>query len=191
MRAARGADGKAISFLLRFIESEERGIGRLLRGDVLAGAFAEFLRCLGDVEDVIDDLEGEAEAFAEIGEAGELLRRGVGRHRAEPDGTGDERGGFVVVDVPQFSRADFLALAFEIGHLSGDEFLAACGHGEFVDDGGVGITGPCAAGGGHFKRDGEQRVAGEHGDAFAVDLVRGRFAPGGNRRYPWREGRRG
>ena len=65
---------------------------------------------------------------------GELLRRGVGRHGAEADRAGDERGGLVLVDVAQFGRGDLLAFALEVGDLSGDELLAAGGDGEFVDE---------------------------------------------------------
>ena len=50
------------------------GIGGLLCGDIFAGGLAEFLGRLRDVEDVVDDLKGEAERLAEIGERGELRR---------------------------------------------------------------------------------------------------------------------
>jgi hypothetical protein len=48
-RRAR-AGGEAVGFLFGLVEAEERGVGRLLRGDVLAGAFAELFGGLGDVE---------------------------------------------------------------------------------------------------------------------------------------------
>ena len=51
-------------------DAEDGGPGGLGGGGVLTGGLAELLRGLGDVEDVVDDLEGEAGVFAEGAEAG-------------------------------------------------------------------------------------------------------------------------
>ena len=50
------------------------GIGRFPDGLVLAGGLAEHLGALGDVEDVVDDLEGEAEGVAEVREGVRVSR---------------------------------------------------------------------------------------------------------------------
>ena len=52
------------------------GVGRLAGGGVLAGRLAELGRRALDVEDVVDDLEGEADLAAE--DADGLERRGIG-----------------------------------------------------------------------------------------------------------------
>ena len=58
----------------RRVEAVERRIGRLARGGVLAGGLAERLRRPLDVEDVVDDLEGEAELGGEALDRRELRR---------------------------------------------------------------------------------------------------------------------
>src|ERR1700677_449677 len=134
LQRGAGAGGQAIRFLFRLFQAEQGRVGRLLRGDVLARTLAQLLRRLRHVEDVVDDLESETEALAEIGQALELLRRGIGRHRAQPDRRGNQRCGLVAVNVLQFLDADLLALALEVRDLPGDERLAARGGSEFVDD---------------------------------------------------------
>src|SRR3954469_20227329 len=51
--------GELVRLRPRSLQSHERGIGGLLRGRILPGALAEFFAGLRDVEDVVDDLEGE------------------------------------------------------------------------------------------------------------------------------------
>ena len=45
----------------------ERGIGRLLLRSSLPGGLAELVQAALDVEDVVDDLEGQAERLARRG----------------------------------------------------------------------------------------------------------------------------
>ena len=47
------------------LEAVDGGPGGFVGGGVFAGGFAELLGGLGDVEDVVDDLEGEAGFLAE------------------------------------------------------------------------------------------------------------------------------
>ena len=58
-----------------FFQADDGGVGRLLRGGVLAGGFAELLAGLGHVKYIVDDLEGEADVVAKGGQRGELGRR--------------------------------------------------------------------------------------------------------------------
>jgi hypothetical protein len=53
------------------LDAEDGGPCGFVAGGVLAGGLAELLRGLRDVEDVVDDLEGEAGLFAEGAQAGD------------------------------------------------------------------------------------------------------------------------
>ena len=78
----------------RSIETEQRRIGRLGAGGVLAGGLAELGRAALDVEDVIDNLEGEADIGGESvdGAAPYLDRLSPALTRLMPDPplSGDE-----------------------------------------------------------------------------------------------------
>ena len=60
------------------LDAEDGGPGGFGDGGVFAGGLAELGGLLGDVEDVIDDLEGEAGVLAEGAEAVEGVMRGTG-----------------------------------------------------------------------------------------------------------------
>ena len=49
-----------LAFLAQF-EADNRGIGCFLRGDVFASGFAELFGSLGDVENIVDNLERETD----------------------------------------------------------------------------------------------------------------------------------
>ena len=83
------------------------------------------------------------------------------------------------------------AFAFEIGDLAGDQFLAPGGDGNFADDFAQVVARPAFALRRDFEGDRQQRVAREHRDAFAENLVASRRGRGGNRRYPCSGDRRG
>lgn len=157
-------------------EAEEGGIGGLAGGDVLAGAFAKDLAGLGAVEDVVDDLEGEAEIPAELAELIEACRGGVGGHGAEAQGGDDHGGSFSSVDKAEaFAGLSFegLAFGFHIGDLPGDEKTAAGGGGEFAHKMGCGVARGGTLAGENSEGFGEEGVTGEHGERFAVDDMAG------------------
>ena len=56
------------------VDAEDGGPGGFDAGGVFAGGFAEFCGALGHVEDVVDDLKGEAGLFAEGAETGDGVR---------------------------------------------------------------------------------------------------------------------
>ena len=56
------------------VDAVDGGPGGLDAGGVLAGGLAEFFGALRHVEDVVDDLEGQAGLFAEGAEAGDECR---------------------------------------------------------------------------------------------------------------------
>lgn len=67
-KGCEGFFGEAAGFGFGFFEAEDGGVGGFVDGFVFAGGFAELFGGLGDVEDVVDDLEGEAEVIAEFAE---------------------------------------------------------------------------------------------------------------------------
>ena len=113
---------------------------------------------------------------AEIGERRELRGRAVGAHAAEPHGTAQQRGGLALMDVAQFGHGKFFAFALQIRHLPGDELQRAGGLGDFQNDFLVRIAREFFALRGDFKRLRQQRVARQHGDAFAENFVVGGLA---------------
>ena len=56
-----GAGCALVRHRARAIEAEQRGIGRLVPGDVLAGGLPKCFRAALDVEDIVDDLERETD----------------------------------------------------------------------------------------------------------------------------------
>ncbi len=104
-----------------FFQADDGGISRFLRGGVFAGGFAELLAGLGDVEDVVDDLESEADIVTEIGQGVELGGGAVGAHAAKANGAAEQGGGFPFVNVFELRSGNLFAFAFEIGDLSGNE----------------------------------------------------------------------
>ena len=62
-----------------FFQADYGRVGGLLHGDVLAGGLAKLFAGLGDVENVVDHLEGEADVVTEVSKGGELGGGAVGR----------------------------------------------------------------------------------------------------------------
>ena len=65
-------------FTLGRLQPDEGWIGCLFSAYVFACALAELLACLCDIEDVVDDLKGEAERMPEVCQRAELLGGGIG-----------------------------------------------------------------------------------------------------------------
>ena len=80
------------------------------------------------------------------------------------------------MDVAQLRAVDAAAFGFKIGHLAGDQFLAARGGGDFTEDFAKIITLRALDLGGNLERNGQQRVTGQDGNAVAKNLVAGRAA---------------
>src|SRR3954470_12171321 len=108
---------KSVRFVARAFKTENRGVGRLRRGHILARGLAEFFGRLCDVEDVVDYLKSETERLPEIGEIFQACRGGVSAHRAESDACREQRRGLAAMDVFQFRATDLFALAFEVRDL--------------------------------------------------------------------------
>ena len=82
-RGVRRARAARSAWRARGVEAEHGDVGRLVVVEVLAGGLAERRRGLGDVEDVVDDLEGEADRVAVVGQRLPLARRSA-RRRPRP-----------------------------------------------------------------------------------------------------------
>ena len=80
------------------------------------------------------------------------------------------------MDVTQLRAIDPVAFGFEVGHLTGDQFLASGGDGDFAKDFAQIVARPCLRFGRDFEGDREQRVAGKDGDAVSENFVAGRAA---------------
>ena len=170
-----GEVGEAFGFFFGFLEAEDGGVGGLVDGLILASCFAEGGGVGGDVEDVVDDLEGEAEVVAEGCECLQLFVAGVGSHGAEPDGGGEEGGGFALVNGDQLFVGEkvVFAFAFEVENLSADELFGTSTDRKFGE---VGADGKALGGwgvGDKVKGFGLEGITGENGDGFAKDFVRG------------------
>ena len=160
--------------LARLVEAEDGGEGGLFVFLVGADALAHDLLGARRVENIVDDLKRDTEVQAVAGEAFEFGRRGIAGHCAEADRRGDEGGGFVPVSGFDFLKAGLALLVFEVLYLSRDETQAAGGHGEVAYQCAYGIAFGRVAFRDHGECLGQQRVAGQHGDAFAKDfMVRG------------------
>src|SRR5664279_5232063 len=68
---------QGVGALPRRLEAEDADVGRLVGIEILAGGLAEGRRCLRHVEDVIDDLERQADRLAVARQRLPLQRRGL------------------------------------------------------------------------------------------------------------------
>lgn len=92
---------------------------------ILADAFSKFFLGGGDVENVVDDLECEAEGLAESGELAEKFWICSGRHGAKAEGTRDQGPGFCTMDFDQFFEGDPFFFRIQIEDLTGNQPEAA------------------------------------------------------------------
>ncbi len=76
--------GEAARNPARFLQTDDGGIGGLLGGGVFAGGFSKLFACLGDVQDVVDDLEGQPHVVTEFGQGLELGAGAIGAHASQP-----------------------------------------------------------------------------------------------------------
>jgi len=139
---------------------------------ILAGGLAERGAVGGGVEDVVNDLKGEAEMAAGGAERGKRRRVGVRAKAAQDERSFDHGGGFVEMDEfePGGGRAGFF-LGEDVFHLPADEVRAAGGGGECAHERG-GEAGRVV-----FDEEregvGEQGVTGKNGGGLVELFVRG------------------
>src|SRR6059058_5182565 len=85
-------------FSARFLQANDRGISRFLCRHIFAGAFAENLRGLRYVENVVDDLESESQPLPESCDRGKSSSIRIGAHRAQTHRASQNRSGLILVN---------------------------------------------------------------------------------------------
>jgi len=139
------------------LDAVDSGPGGFDGGSIFTGGFAKLFGGLGHVEDVVDDLEGEAGGFAEGTQAGDGVFSGAGERcscceavaeaeeAAADDGGGDEGAGLGAMDALDEVGGGSVAFAFDVHYLAADHagrkiagYIAADagadGEGEFAED---------------------------------------------------------
>ncbi len=168
-----GLGGEVEGFGAGFFEAVEGGVGGFSSFAVGADGFAELFGGGGFVEDVVGDLEGEADGFAvgaKGGRGGSGVRCGEGSDLA---GGSNEGGGFAEVDLVESFFGDLLAFAEDVDGFSADEaFGADAFGGDFkdIDD----LLCRKRKGGEDFEGEGEEGVSGQQCYGFAeLDVAGG------------------
>jgi hypothetical protein len=148
------------------IEEVDDGKGEFAFFDVDAEGFSDGGGVADDVEDVVLDLERDAEAMAEIKELAGDFRVGASVEGAELTGDGDQRGGFAGDDV-------------EIGVFVEIEVVAIVNLEQFALADAVGCIGDDLAdvgvidGGAEAGAVGEKKIAQQDGGFVALEMVEG------------------
>ena len=147
----------------------EQREGRDARAQVGAGGLAGVVLRGGEVDHVVDQLEGDADLLAEVGDGLKVLLRRVGEQHADLGRGGDERSGLVgehlevVVDrILVVTRTDRLVQLAEAEPLEGL---------------GLQLEGLEAERRPDLARAGEEQVAREDRDRVAPDVLGTRHAP--------------
>jgi hypothetical protein len=73
-----GFCGKIAGNLVRTFETVDGRVGGFLLRNILAGRFSEYGGSLFDIENVVGDLEEEAEGFAKTSQPGNVFSVGAG-----------------------------------------------------------------------------------------------------------------
>jgi len=102
-------------------------VGRLVVVDILARRLAERRRRLGHVEDVVDDLEGEADRVAVLGERLPLARVRRAAGGAHQDAGAQEGAGLPAVHVGERALVKLAADARQVDRLAAGHAAAARG----------------------------------------------------------------
>ena len=186
-KCSEGVGDKLTGIVKALLDTEDGGPGGLDLLGVFAGGFAKLGGVLGQVEDVVDDLEGEASFFAEGAKACDGIGGGSGEIAAGDDGDGDEGSCLGAVDALDEIGGGLYSFRFDVHDLSADhaggqpsgEIVADAG-GDGVRDlaknvdrglGGDGKAGDCLEG------EGLEGVAGEDGGGFSeYDVAGGQAA---------------
>src|SRR6185312_16040179 len=161
---------------LRLGDRHEARVRGLLRRAVLAGGLAERRRVALLVEDVVHDLEGEADALRVTVEALELgLRELLAAMRAEQDRSADERPGLEDMHVLALGEREVVAHRVEVDRLPARHAARAARRGEEPDhlELHLGIRGEPMLGE-ELEREALQRVAREERRGFVeLDMAGG------------------
>lgn len=183
---AEGLVGETLGVSAAFVDAEEAGVGEFPAGGVFLRAFAGVGGGTLDVDEVVGDLEDEAETAGVEIQAVEEVAVGIAfaldRKDAEFEAGAEEGAGFVVMDVFEgFERVRRLrpgeervfgrgmlggaALPGEVFDLPADHAGPAGTSGEFLTTSGGGASGEMF--GENLEGEREKAIAGEDGEGFA------------------------
>jgi hypothetical protein len=154
-------------------EAMEGGVGGFVLGLVFAGGFAQGGGRFFDVENVVNDLKGPADIFAEIHEATEVVAIGAAGDSSGDDGGANERTGFGAVNIFEHAFVAGFTFSFEVGNLAADHAaIGADGFGDHSEDSkaALGLDGRH---GESLEGESEQGIAGEDRGSFAENFVVG------------------
>ena len=121
--------------------AEQADVGRLVLRRILARGLAQRGGAGLGVEDVVDDLEQQADAVGEMGETGQCRIIGIAAMRAEQHGGADQRAGLVDVHLLEFGQRQRLADGGEVDGLAAGHAARAGSVGEQATIGKVGAGG--------------------------------------------------
>ena len=151
------------------LHAEARDVGDLVERAVLADALAELVDGARLVEDVVDDLEEQAELGGEGAVRRHVLR--AAQHRAADDGGLDQAAG-----LERVQRAQVVVRGRRAGHvhvLAADHALHAGGRGDLGERRQHRGTAAGLARQDELERLGEEAVAGQDGHVLAEGDVAG------------------
>src|ERR1700676_2243946 len=112
---------------MRFFQAKDGRIGGFLLGDVFAGSFAEGRGGFFHVENVVGDLKGPADGFAEAAKPSHVFRGSAGAERAGSYGSANEGGGFRAMNIFEHFGPDRFAFGFDVGNLPADHAVYGAG----------------------------------------------------------------
>src|SRR5262249_32710034 len=162
---------QSVCFFQRFIDTEEGGIGGFFCGDIFAGRLAELLGCLRDIEDVVDNLEGETDILCEAAKLGNGVGIGFSVEASTHHARGNQGCSLGTVNVLQHGEIGFRVFRFEIDDLTANHAVDGSGTvRNFLDDANPRSWGTAEASE-YFVSMSLQGVAGEDGDGFAENLM--------------------
>ncbi len=131
LKSSQGLSGEAMCFLLTFLQAENGRIGGFTYLGILARGLSQFLGGLGDVENVIDDLERQSKGSPEVREGLQAGGACVGAHSSEAEGRGEKRCSLGLVNADELSLGQILALSFKIHDLATNQAPRVSGESQF------------------------------------------------------------
>ncbi len=157
----------------------QRDEGRLAAFGVLGGGLAEGRRIALDIEEVVGELEGEADRAPEGGKGGVLVGARLAEDRPGLGGKGDEGAGLHRLQAADrgLVERDVGGLGGEVEHLAADHAGKARGAGEAEHEiGPHGRVGGGVRAAENVEGEGEERVAGKDRRRLVEGAVNGRAA---------------
>ena len=153
------------------VQPQKLHVRGLVGHQILGGGLAQILRRGRDVQDVVGNLEGQADVEGVPLAGGDLLGGGAAEDGTGGDGHLEERRRLVGVDPSQLVQGGIaLGLALEVHHLSTGQADVADGLAQPADDVEDAVGGNILGIASHvLEGGGEEGVAGEDGNVLSVN----------------------